>query len=155
MPHVSTDAEDPSAAATSAGPAFQALRRLRAEWGIMVGKGSQHATCRSHSVAPGAISSVRFMRRTRGDVYCVLRCEGRVRRTAQAPSRPAPVWREDVAFKTVGIGSDLQVLSHRTHNNDSVLLFGFLHLSRVFGAGTSGRMHASITTIKHPAAVHS
>ena len=49
------------------------------------------------------------MRHARGDVYCVLRCEGGVRRTALAASL-APVWREDVAFKTVGIGSDLQVL---------------------------------------------
>ena len=77
----------------------------------MVGKGYQHAACRSHSPAPGANSGVRFMRRMRGDVYCVLRCEGRVRRTALAPSQPAPVWQEDIAFKTVGIGSDLQVLA--------------------------------------------
>ena len=56
------------------------------------------------------------MRRARGDVYCVLRCEGGIRRTVLATSRPAPVWRENFAFKTVGIGSDLQVKPTLRHS---------------------------------------
>ena len=72
---------------------------------------SHHAGRRSKEVARRANSGMRFMPRTRGDVYCVLRCEGGVRRTALATSRQAPVWREDIAFKAVGIGSDLQVVN--------------------------------------------
>ena len=65
------------------------------------------------------------MRHARGDVYCVLRCEGAVRRTALATGQPAPVWREEMAFKTVGIGSDLQVLSYQSpqHVSDAVYWF--------------------------------
>ena len=114
IPDVSADADDPSTAATSAGTAFRAHGRLQVGWGAVAGKGSHHAASRSKSVARRASSSMHLMRRTRGDVYCVLRCEGGVRRTALAASRPAPVWREDVAFKAVSIGSDLQVLIHRS-----------------------------------------
>lgn len=45
----------------------------------------------------------------RGDVYCMLRCEGLVKRTALARGHQHPVWKEDIAFKSVQISSDLQV----------------------------------------------
>ena len=48
--------------------------------------------------------------RVRGDVYCVLQCEGQVKRTALAKGHLNPVWKEDIAFKSVRISSDLQVL---------------------------------------------
>ena len=48
----------------------------------------------------------------RGDVYCMLRCEGLVKRTALARGHQHPVWKEDVAFKSVQISSDLQVCLH-------------------------------------------
>jgi len=64
--------------------------------------------------APGVGGSATGLRaRARGDVYCVLRCEGHVRRTALAPGRPAPAWHEDVAFKAVSVGSDLQARVRR------------------------------------------
>ena len=43
----------------------------------------------------------------RGDVYCLLAAEGRVRRTALAAG-PDPAWREELSFRSVQISSDLQ-----------------------------------------------
>jgi len=45
----------------------------------------------------------------RGDVYCILKCEGQVKRTALAKGHQNPVWKEDVAFKSVQISSELLV----------------------------------------------
>ena len=45
----------------------------------------------------------------RGDVYCVLKCEGQVKRTALAKGHQNPMWKEDIAFKSVQITSELQV----------------------------------------------
>lgn len=45
----------------------------------------------------------------RGDVYCVLKCESQIKRTALAKGHQNPVWKEDVAFKSVQISSELQV----------------------------------------------
>lgn len=122
LPDASARADDPDAAASSAGTAFQALRRLHSAWGAVAGNGSHQAARRSDPVARRASSGRHIMRRARGDVYCVLRCEGGVRRTALAAGRPAPVWREDVAFKTVGIGSDLQVLGARFEGANAAIL---------------------------------
>ena len=52
----------------------------------------------------------------RGDVYCILKCEGQVKRTALAKGHQNPVWKEDIAFKSVQIGSELQV-RHMFHNS--------------------------------------
>lgn len=52
---------------------------------------------------------------TRGAVYCILRCEGQVKRTALARGHHNPVWKEDIAFKSVRISSDLQVLTLRRY----------------------------------------
>lgn len=45
----------------------------------------------------------------RGDVYCILKCEGQIKRTALARGHQNPVWKEDVAFKSVQISSELLV----------------------------------------------
>lgn len=43
----------------------------------------------------------------RGDVYCMLAAEGRIRRTTLATG-PNPAWRQELSFKSVQISSDLQ-----------------------------------------------
>ena len=45
----------------------------------------------------------------KGDVYAILKCEGQVKRTALAKGHQNPVWKEDIAFKSVQITSELQV----------------------------------------------
>ena len=45
----------------------------------------------------------------KGDVYCVLSCEGQVKRTSLAVGHRHPVWEEEVTFRAVQITSDLQV----------------------------------------------
>lgn len=46
---------------------------------------------------------------TKGDVYAILKCEGQVKRTALAKGHQNPMWKEDIAFKSVQITSELQV----------------------------------------------
>jgi hypothetical protein len=101
----------------------QALPRLRAGAGAWAGRRGLKPTRFPGLQAPGApgagggaagIGPYPTLRaRARGDVYCVLRCEGHVRRTALAPGRPAPAWHEDMAFKAVSIASDLQARARR------------------------------------------
>ena len=45
----------------------------------------------------------------KGDVYCTVKCEGQVKRSAVARGHESPVWKEDMAFKSVQISSELQV----------------------------------------------
>ena len=61
------------------------------------------------SALPGTQQLKDKLRAKRGDVYCVLKCEGQEKRTALAFGHQNPVWREDIAFKSVRISSDLQV----------------------------------------------
>lgn len=54
----------------------------------------------------------RRLRKTlaKGDVFCTVKCEGQCKRTAVAKGHENPAWKEDVAFKSVQISSELQVL---------------------------------------------
>lgn len=45
----------------------------------------------------------------KGNVYCVLACEGQTKRTSLAVGHQQPVWKEEVTFRAVQITSDLQV----------------------------------------------
>ena len=69
-------------------------------------KGDQSPTAQ---LSTEKLRKLRAMGSTRSDVYCVLRCEGQVKRTALARGHQNPVWKEDIAFKSVQISSDLQV----------------------------------------------
>jgi hypothetical protein len=48
----------------------------------------------------------------RGNVYCMLQCEGQIKRTRLAAGRARPEWKEDVTFKSVQISSELKVLEY-------------------------------------------
>ena len=45
----------------------------------------------------------------KGDVYCTVSCEGQTKRSAVAKGHENPVWKEDMAFKSVQITSELKV----------------------------------------------
>lgn len=74
---------------------------------------TRSASPKRSSDSPRAQSRTEQLKRramsARGDVYCILRCEGQVKRTALARGHQHPVWKEDIAFKSVQISSDLQV----------------------------------------------
>ena len=48
----------------------------------------------------------------KGDVYCTVKCEGLTKRSAVAKGHENPAWKEDMAFKSVQISSELQVKLH-------------------------------------------
>lgn len=53
----------------------------------------------------------RFQGPKKGHVYCILTCEGQVKRTSLAVGHVQPAWNEEVTFRAVQITSDLQVSS--------------------------------------------
>ena len=69
----------------------------------------------------------------KGDVYAILKCEGQVKRTALAKGHQNPVWKEDIAFKSVQITSELQV-------HISNVLLGYAQSSSVLCMWTSSKV---------------